>query len=214
MNTRNWIAGIKPIVRNILLVVIAFECLTACKSHSGGQVQPEMIITFDEYDIYSARILYRLKQGSRTKMLVIRVEADSDNTGHCFPEAILDSRIGLSKDELDSLVKDFKVRNITEGKITKALNVPLSQEFISDAEMRSIFTGTERYSGWKNFYKKFPDAIGYESFTRAGFNAERTKALIHSCLIGENTMGLGSYTILSKENGKWEIIGEVSCGIS
>jgi hypothetical protein len=193
-----------------MLMLISIN-LSACKIYSESQ--SDNLISADEYEIFSAEILQRLSQGYQPEMLVIRAEADSLFLGACLPESILDSTVNLSREELDYLVKDFKARNLIQGKLIKALNVPLKQGFISDSERRSVFSDTERYNGWKEFYKKFPGAIGYKSFTRAGFNADKTKALIHRCTTAQDSADAGAYRIFSKENGNWKPIGLVSCGV-
>jgi hypothetical protein len=195
----------------VLMLMLISINLSACKIYSESQ--SDNLISADEYEIFSAEILQRLSQGYQPEMLVIRAEADSLFLGACLPESILDSTVNLSREELDYLVKDFKARNLIQGKLIKALNVPLKQGFISDSERRSVFSDTERYNGWKEFYKKFPGAIGYKSFTRAGFNADKTKALIHRCTTAQDSADAGAYRIFSKENGNWKPIGLVSCGV-
>lgn len=192
------------------MLFIVCGCFSACRSHSEGQRKSEDMISNDEYAIHSLCLLHRLEAGSHPQTLLIRVEADNSWVGHCLPESVKDSKISLEAKEIEGLISDFKAQNLIQGKIIRPLDLPIKQKFITDAEY--TFAVTDR--NWEEFYKKFPDAREFESFSRVGFNSDRTKALTHTRSVGKGTGDLGCYMFFSKENGKWKIIGEVSCGVS
>lgn len=70
---------------------------------------------------------------------------------------------------------------------------------------------------WDNFDRVFPDAQGYLTFSRAGFDAERTQALVifsnaYRCSGTSMMPDKRKIAYFRNREGGWELVG-ISCGI-
>jgi hypothetical protein len=80
-----------------------------------------------------------------------------------------------------------------------------------------LHAGADAAPDWDNFDRVFPDAQGYLTFSRAGFDAERTQALVifsnaYRCS-GTSMMPDSRKIAFFRNRGSgWELVG-VSCGI-
>jgi hypothetical protein len=76
---------------------------------------------------------------------------------------------------------------------------------MSDEEHRRLFRDGQ---GWVRFYDAHPESNGIVGFSRVGFNAEITQALIYVGIREEAMAGHGSYWFFTRESGRWEAAGE------
>lgn len=68
--------------------------------------------------------------------------------------------------------------------------------------------------GWQAFYKQYPNAAGFWTFSRPGYNAAHDEALLyvaHSC---GWLCGTGHLYLLSRENGQWKVKNRLFLWIS
>lgn len=112
------------------------------------------------------------------------------------------------------------VASLTEkAKLSCPLEVkfPTSHEyeFVSKTEIDSFFANRKKgHDGWEMFYKKYPQAAGFWSFSLPGYNHDGTEALLsvsHSC---GWLCGTGHLYLLRKENGKWIVRNRLMLWIS
>lgn len=81
--------------------------------------------------------------------------------------------------------------------------------FITRAYIDSLFNsslpGDNCENGWKSFYEKYPNAHGFVTFSRVGFNKNKTQAFLQ---VSTSSGCRGSDTcfyILEKNNGEWSV---------
>ena len=70
------------------------------------------------------------------------------------------------------------------------------------------------FDGWDDFYKKYPGSSGYITFSRVGFNSDKTKAVIYKETGCGMLCAYGGYVLLSKDNGAWKEIASYGCWMS
>jgi len=105
--------------------------------------------------------------------------------------------------------KDFDAKNKNSFALEKKFDLRFPYVLASERELREIFhRDTKGYiseGSWRRFYEKYPGAQGIMSLSRVGFNTTKDEALVYvanqSGLLG----GSGSFLVLSKRNGRWEI---------
>jgi hypothetical protein len=77
---------------------------------------------------------------------------------------------------------------------------------ISEEETDFFFNNPSINKSWETFYKKYPNSNGMIDFTRVGFNADKSQAIVefghYYASLGAN----GSLVYLVKEDNKWVII--------
>jgi len=72
--------------------------------------------------------------------------------------------------------------------------------FISPTEERQIF-----HIGWNELYRRFGKHADMESFSRVGFNSDKTLALVHSSgAVGPNGSA-GTLILLQRNGNKWAV---------
>ena len=76
---------------------------------------------------------------------------------------------------------------------------------IDERELAAFFG--ERGSGGSSFEKAYPDAIGLVSFSRVGFDAARTQALVFHRIARGGGEGSGGFVLLTKTPSGWSPIG-------
>ena len=70
------------------------------------------------------------------------------------------------------------------------------------------------YDSWKKFYEAFPESKGYIAFSRAGFDKEKTNAVVylqHSC---GSACASGYFITLRKVAGSWSVERTVMIWVS
>lgn len=166
-------------------------------------------IEAEEYAVLSAVIKDRERQGDTAPLLVIEespspwITSVNDGQGKFYEEM----KKGSPK-LLAETVDDLRAKNNDNYKFLKNFDIGHPYALISDEEFQSFFKGNAN-DGWKRFYEKYPKSGGIVTFSRVGFNADKTQALVyrgHRCgaLCGE-----GLYYLLSKKNGAWVLDGNV-----
>jgi hypothetical protein len=174
-------------------------------SHRSQQHEIEA----EEYAVYSALINQGTEEENANRLLVIVkqptpwvgfVEKERDS----FYEDLLKSSPAL----MAETVNDLKAKNKDHPQFTRRFNITRPYVLVSEQELESLFS-KHGIGGWEKFYEKYPESRGYATFSRIGFNPEKTQALVyrgHSC---GGLCGGGSYILLVKINGAWTIKGNV-----
>lgn len=153
----------------------------------------------DEYAVYEA-VLKEKFQNRLGRTIVLNKEVtgcstviDRDTEAH-FPRSALDE---LFSDCYSKKWGNYElVGNYfqTEEKIV----------LVSEDELGKIFIPTCD-SGWRKFYRKFPNSVGNASLSRVGFDSSRNFAVVNfgnqsGCLAGG-----GQIVFLQKENDRWKV---------
>jgi hypothetical protein len=61
---------------------------------------------------------------------------------------------------------------------------------------------------WDAFFREYPNAAGFYTLSKVGFNPELTQAIIYFDFSCGDTCGYGSYVLLVKEDGAWRPVGQ------
>ncbi len=137
----------------------------------------------------------------------------------------------LKNETIDSLIV---INRGTTSRLAERFSIPVDYELVSmqefvkvlgdgmtfKADGASVGTGLEQYASksdavepdWNNFDKVFPDAQGYLTFSRVGFDSEHTQALVifsnsYRCGGVRVTPGTRKIACFMKREGAWELVG-------
>jgi len=69
-------------------------------------------------------------------------------------------------------------------------------------------------SYWDRFYTRYPDSHGRISFSRVGFNRDKTKALVYRGWLAGSLAGGGHVVFLSKVDDRWIVKKRIAIWIS
>jgi hypothetical protein len=164
----------------------------------------------EEYEVYSA-LMDRSNDGRSAKLVVIN-EQTSVHAFNGLDELLKEARQNVPEIE-DQTLDDFQAKNRQPHRLKNLFR--LHAEKISLASQQEI----ESYFGegggwWRDFYARYPQADGFWTLSRIGFNADRTQALAyfgHSC---GDLCGNGGLLFLGKEHGTWKVKGGAGFWIS
>ncbi len=166
-------------------------------------VTPTATESVDEtYIIYSAILN---KQFPSAQLLV----TDHTNVGLFDKEFRNDNIAGLSS----KTVTDYNEKQIeSEQPIRNDFVGNFQSILFSQKESKALFGKPENVTG--RFRQKYPNIKSIVTFSRIGFNAEKTQALVcisHWC---GGQCGAGTFYFLMKTSGKWAIQWEQGSWVS
>ncbi len=187
-------------------------------------------------------LLIREQYGSEFNMILI----NSDTESWCLREQLSFLQRQwpkLKQETIDSLI----VNNSGETcELDKKFRIPVDYRLVSDHEyMQALYnnadpaggktlkagnepavSGTDAYAAiseaaepdWDNFDKVFPDAQGYLTFSKVGFDSECTQALViysnaYRCSGARVKPDTRRIACFRKRDGAWKLVG-VSRGIN
>lgn len=164
---------------NTFLFVLMCSCAYEEKSES-------------DYIIYS-KIL--IKDFGTTGKLILELTTGNDRQEPNWHH--LKTKLeGLTDDTLNDFIKKSKTPIVLERNFSKRLDV----DFIEKEVLDSIF---KNYEGWNLFYKTFGGTQGITTFSRIGYNKEKTQALIYIGTQQGWLNGAGYYILFKYKYGRW-----------
>lgn len=107
---------------------------------------------------------------------------------------------------------DFVVKAKSLCSVKPQFGDSQSYTLINHDELEKTFKKGPK--GWDNFYKKYPKAAGFWTFSRPGYNAAEDEAVLyvsHSC---GGLCGTGHLYFLAKKNGAWSVTNRTMLWIS
>jgi hypothetical protein len=113
-----------------------------------------------------------------------------------------------SKELLAETIEDYKIKNKGPHKLSARFDTKARYALVDADEIDGFFR-VKGPGGWEDFYKKYPKSGGFVTFSRVGFNSDRTQALVyqsHSC---GGLCGGGSCLLFEKKGGVWVEKGAV-----
>ena len=153
----------------------------------------------EEYRVYSTIINSWVDE---SKLLFILDRTSDSYSPHDLLQAYQQQREPhLSKVTL----LDFKRKNAQAREISQDLDLHFPYKLLNRDAVEEIFK--EGCSGWCKFLERYPEAGGYISISRVGFNQMGTQALVYIAYGCGGLCGSGGYMVLAKENGLWKIKG-------
>lgn len=118
---------------------------------------------------------------------------------------------GLQDETIDDFNKKSKENIQLENKFSQRLNVKL----FSKIEHDKIFEKTKDLdNAWRIFYTKYKKAQGITTFSRIGYNKERTQALVYHGTGQGSLAGEGYYSLCEIRFGHWKEISRTEVWIS
>ncbi len=115
---------------------------------------------------------------------------------------------GLSEE----LWQDYLAQNDRSYPLSQGMEVGVEYVLLDAEEMSDIFSNYE--DGWNEFYSRYPDSPGITTFSRVGFNPDRTEALVYMGTQFHYLAGAGNLVRLEKQNGEWKIVDRMMLWIS
>jgi hypothetical protein len=162
----------------------------------------------EEYAVYSALINENTGDENINRPLVIKDKPTAwvgslEEEKSTFYEDLQKSSPNLSSETLD----DLQAKNDETHTFTRRFDIKRKYILVSEKEIDDIFKkGGGR---WEEFYRRYPETRGFVTFSRVGFNNDKTQALVYQAHSCGGLCGGGGYVLLVKINGVWTSKGTV-----
>ncbi len=175
------------------------------------------LIPNDEYEVYSAILLQKNYSKSVNKIVILQMTANKtfEDDTDAWESSIKNFESYTGKRLDVALVDDFKKKNTRTYILENKFSIPQNVVLISKKELNEIFTkekGLEK--GWDAFYQKYLNSSGIVEISRAGFNDNKTQAIIYFSNKHADLGGEGDLVFLAIEEGKWIVKEQVMLWIS
>lgn len=212
----------KSSIFRLIILALAFSVGVAAIAFRGNsktvatsrlsQRTQQSEIEDEEYAVYSALINENTDDENVNRSVIIMDQPSPwvgfiDEERKSFYEDLLKSSPGL----MAETVNDLKAKNEEHHLFTRRFNIKRRYVLVSEKEIEDFFREGVG-GGWEKFYRKYPKTLGYATFSRVGFNSEKTQALVYQAHHCGGLCGGGSYILLTKTNGVWTIKGSVGPG--
>jgi hypothetical protein len=209
----------KSSVFRFIILALAFSvgiAAIAFRGNSKAVAPPQLSqqtrqseIEEEEYAVYSALLNENTNDDNVNRLLIIMDQPSPwvdfiDDEQNDFYEGLLKSSPAL----MAETVNDLKAKNNEHHRFTRRFNITRRYVLISEKDIDDLFRKGVG-DGWEKFYRKYPKTDGYATFSRVGFNAEKTQALVYQAHGCGGLCGGGSYILLTKTNGVWTVKGNI-----
>ena len=163
---------------------------------------PMSVPQSEELAVYSA-VIEQAYHESNGKLVVI-----GDRTNDCPP---YEKEANWEQNELNRLPEvgvdtfgDYLLKNRRCASLSESSDLRIKYVVIPDEEVMDVIR-SEDTGGWEAFYRKYPNSIGFLTFSRIGFNAEVNQALVYTGRYYGIRKGAGIHVLLSKRDGSWVV---------
>ena len=171
---------------------------TASEPSPAPQLDPEV----EEYAVYAA-LLESEFTGGDTEQILIVDHTQVNNPGLLERDLAEFQKVVPLPPEL---VASFKERNQEPHPLEPVLDLAVEYQLMTQEEIDEL-RPLDEASGWKLFYEKYPQTVGFIYLSRVGFNADLSQALVYVSHYRYEQPIQGGYYLLSKQDGRW-VVGE------
>lgn len=191
-----------------LLILVAFA--SAASSLSRIQFEADGEVSDEEYKIYASAIeqFYITPAEKPVKLLMIEERTFRYDFTVQNEEPWREKYKGLTIDQ--SAIEDYETKNSKKCLLRKeSFTLPVKHSLITDLDLKAIFHGNWGELEWINYYRRFPDSIGFVMVSRVGFNTDHTQALLYLGSRCGPFCGEIHFLLLQNANGTWTVKKEL-----
>jgi hypothetical protein len=174
-------------------------------------------VSLEEYVVISAyldTIKISPEDGKAVKRLVIN-QSTADAGQSCLPSEIAQFYPRIASERLQPAFADLQDKSKTLHQLSNKFSSKYPYSMPSRKDLDRLFAkDDELFDGWKNFYKQYPDSSGYLSFSRVGFNADKTMAIFFRTMSCGILCASGDYYVLERVDGVWKVKDVFNCWMS
>ncbi len=179
-----------------------------------GSAMPASTISDDEYEFYSALIESQFIEPSTKRIVIENQTGEGISLGKIlFSDKLEDWNKNIQWESWKRYLEveretfdDFVAKANGNEPLNERFRLPVSYTLVSRESFNGFFQPTsDARDGWNAFYTKYPDASGYISFSRVGFNKKKDQALVYAGIARGVRNMEGSYMLFVKEHGRWEL---------
>jgi hypothetical protein len=202
-------------LKTLLFSVFVLALFSACSMEDNGN-KPEFRLKASDnlddldYRLYS-QVLGELFTDADHLVVNQEVRAGDIMNNHSFIQSMKEQYPGLDTTVFSDPILLYDSVYYFENNFS----VPSKKvSLIPAEEIRNIFNNPDINAGWEEFYRRFPNSNGTISFSRIGYNAGKTQAVISVGNMYASLGGEGFLIFLALENNGWKIRKSILTWIS
>jgi len=139
------------------------------------------------------------------------IQQEAQATGYGDPDS---GWLGYINKEMPNVEKtsvaSFQDRNNADSVLDGSFDASMNVALLTRQGFDEIF----QEGGWDGFYQRYPNANGFTTLSRVGFNEDLSQALVYMGTMSGPLAGVGYYYLLEKKDGIWQITNQVMAWIS
>jgi hypothetical protein len=176
---------------------------------SVQQGQPAEIATVqdpDEYAVWSILLVRRYSYRNHRTFVIRDRTATDTNPRDLLPYAYLS----------EEAFSDFQAKNKEQYRLESRLSVTPPCVFIPKEKEDSLFPTAhitsidsdsieQMQNNWNQFYQEYPGMHGIVTFSRVGFNLDKSQAVVYVRYDGGIMTHRGEYFVFAHKSRSWEI---------
>jgi hypothetical protein len=188
--------------------------LSGCSKEDSGNEPKFQLKTSDNLDDLDYRVYSRILDeifDAESLVAMQEVESGGPFNNHAYIQFLKEQY-----PELDTMVFwDPVFANDTVYYLENKFSVPSKKvSLISAEEIQYIFHNGDINEGWEEFYRRYPNSPGTISFSRIGYNTNKTQAMVGLGNMYASLGGEGSLVFLKLEYNRWVIVKIIPTWIS
>jgi hypothetical protein len=115
---------------------------------------------------------------------------------------------------LEETIADWAVKNSQTSRWGQNFSLAQPTVVLTETESAELKGSSKRGEIWESLRAKYPGAGGLVIASRAGFNRDRTQAIVEIGFPTGPVGGEGAWVLLTKANGNWQVRGLLLSWIS
>jgi hypothetical protein len=177
----------------LILIIVACMCYSCVPT---PQLDPET----EEYAVYSDLMESKFKRGNVEQVLIF------SQTRVGTPE-LLEMDLADFQEYTPlapELVTSFMDRNQQPHPLERLLDLDIEYQLFTQEQLDELQAEDEA-SDWKLFYEKYSNTVGFIYFSRVGFNADLSQALVSYSQYHYDQPITGGYYLMVRQDGQWTV---------
>jgi hypothetical protein len=116
----------------------------------------------------------------------------------------------------EETLADFLAKNRKPHPVEPHFTLGGQLDCLSTEDLERIFLpdDTTAQAGWDRFYELYPQSEGIVSFSRVGFDANVTQALVYTAQSRDALYGRGTYWLCVKSGERWAVLQSNTAWVS
>ncbi len=168
----------------------------------------------EEYTVYSALIqeMFFIDRGEGSITYLLSIKPDIGRIVIAEATEPYTGQLSQAKQIFGKeLIFDFLAKNARSYRLRNRFSLDVVCVVLSSKEAKEL---SKNGDYWNNFHEKYPRSQGVTAFSRVGFNANRTEALLYIGTQSDWLAGRGYYVQLSRQNEQWTIKKKLDLWVS
>jgi hypothetical protein len=205
--------------RSILCVGLAV--LIACYAHTQTPKNKRLEVSQSEYEIFSAFVARSFvgKAGNERVAFPVSQIIIVDRTDYDPSEIEEDmswkETLKFLRKQVPSLrvatTDNFREANLSQAALQQRFGLPLPYQLVARSTLGSII---HDIADWPLYYKHYPGAQGFLTFSRVGFSPDGKQAMFYVTNNCGGKCATGSFVVARKLDTKWAVVKEAIFWVS